>query len=131
MRAKHIYHNRRFVFVLSLFVCLVVAACSSASVSPTQVTRTAGVPKFAAKLQPQLEAKMKEMQTPGAIIFVDDPGQGYHYSDTNYILPGMITRATLAVTGRKGGYRLPRRFLAHNSRDTWTFLACCFILTIW
>lgn len=43
---------------------------------PTQATPTVGGPAFAAKLQPLLLAKMKEQQTPGAIVFVDDPGQG-------------------------------------------------------
>jgi hypothetical protein len=76
MRARHIHLNRRFVFALSLFVCLVVSACASAVAPSTQATPTAGVPAFAAKLQPLLVAKMKEQRTPGAIIFVDDPGQG-------------------------------------------------------
>jgi D-alanyl-D-alanine carboxypeptidase len=34
------------------------------------------VPAFAAKLQPLLQAKMQQLRIPGAIIFVDDPGQG-------------------------------------------------------
>ncbi|MFL5693913.1 MAG: serine hydrolase domain-containing protein [Ktedonobacteraceae bacterium] len=76
MRARHVHLNRCFVFAMSLFVCLVVSACSSAVAPATQATPTVGVPAFAEKLQPLLVAKMKEQRTPGAIIFVDDPGQG-------------------------------------------------------
>ncbi len=35
-----------------------------------------GEPPFAKKLRPLLEAAMKQLSIPGAIIFVDDPGQG-------------------------------------------------------
>jgi D-alanyl-D-alanine carboxypeptidase len=76
MRAKTDHLISRFVFALSLLVCLVVAACSSAGVAPTQATPTVGVPAFAAKLQPLLEAKMQQLRIPGAIIYVDDLGQG-------------------------------------------------------
>jgi D-alanyl-D-alanine carboxypeptidase len=76
MNVKYVHLNSRFVLALSLFVCLVVAACSSASVAPTQTTPTVEVAAFAGKLQPLLLAKMQQLRVPGAIIFVDDPGQG-------------------------------------------------------
>jgi hypothetical protein len=76
MSVKHVHLNSRFVLALSLFVCLVVAACSSAGVAPTQTTPTVEVPAFVGRLQPLLLAKMQQLRIPGAIIFVDDPGQG-------------------------------------------------------
>jgi D-alanyl-D-alanine carboxypeptidase len=76
MRAKNLHFINHCVFALSLFVCLVVSACSSARAPTTQVTPTVGVPAFTARLQPLLEAKMQQLHIPGAIIFVDDPGQG-------------------------------------------------------
>ncbi len=49
MRAKKIHLISRFNCVLSLFVGLVVAACSSADAPATQATPTVGVPAFATK----------------------------------------------------------------------------------
>jgi D-alanyl-D-alanine carboxypeptidase len=51
MNVKYVHLNSRFVLALSLFVCLVVAACSSASVAPTQTTPTVEVAAFAGKLR--------------------------------------------------------------------------------
>jgi D-alanyl-D-alanine carboxypeptidase len=76
MRAKSTHLFRRFVFVLALVVCLVLSTCAPAGVAPTQTTPTVGVPAFVGKLQPLLLAKMQQLRIPGAIIFVDDPGQG-------------------------------------------------------
>ena len=76
MRAKPVHLFRRVVFVLALLVCLVLSACSSAGVAPTQTTPTVGVAAFVGKLKPLLLAKMQQLRVPGAIIFVDDPGQG-------------------------------------------------------
>src|SRR6266480_487306 len=76
MRAKHVHLISHFVFALSLCVCLVVSACSSAGTVLTQATPTVEVPAFAVKLQPLLVAKMQQLRIPGAIIYVDDPGQG-------------------------------------------------------
>jgi D-alanyl-D-alanine carboxypeptidase len=76
MRANQVNVFNRFVFVLSMFVCLVVAACAKAGVSPARPTPTVRVPAFAARLQPLLEARMQQLHIPGALIYVDDPGQG-------------------------------------------------------
>jgi D-alanyl-D-alanine carboxypeptidase len=76
MRANQVHVFNRFVVAFSLFVCLVVAAWAQAGVSPTQATPTVRVPAFAAKLQPLLLAKMQQLHIPGALIYVDDPGQG-------------------------------------------------------
>ena len=76
MRAKHPPLWRHFLFALLLFGCLIVSACSGASAPTQQTTPTVRVPAFASKLKPMLEAKMKELQVPGAIVFVDLPGQG-------------------------------------------------------
>jgi D-alanyl-D-alanine carboxypeptidase len=76
MRANQVQVLNRFVFALSLFACLLVVACAQAGVSPTQPSPSARVPAFAARLQPLLEAKMQQLHIPGALIYVDDPGQG-------------------------------------------------------
>jgi CubicO group peptidase (beta-lactamase class C family) len=76
MRAKHTPLMGHFLFALLLFVCLVASACSEASAPAPQATPTVGVPAFAAKLKPLLEAKMQQLHTPGAIVYVDNPGQG-------------------------------------------------------
>ncbi len=76
LRAKHVHLISHFVFALSLCVCLVVSACSSAGTVLTRATPTVEVPAFAVKLQPLLVAKMQQLRIPGAIIYVDDPGQG-------------------------------------------------------
>jgi hypothetical protein len=77
MRATHVHLFRRFVFTLALVVCLVVSAWSVSS--PAQAAprlSPAKPPPFVAKLKPLLQAKMRQLRIPGAIIFVDDPGQG-------------------------------------------------------
>jgi D-alanyl-D-alanine carboxypeptidase len=76
MSAKHVHLSSRCVLALSLFVCLVVAACSGNAPSTSSSTPSPSEPAFATKLRPLLLAKMREQQTPGAIIFVDDPGKG-------------------------------------------------------
>ncbi len=76
MRAKPVHRFRRVVFALALLVCLLLSACSSAAVAPTQTTPTVGVPAFVGKLEPLLLAKMQQLRIPGALIYVDDPGQG-------------------------------------------------------
>jgi D-alanyl-D-alanine carboxypeptidase len=35
-----------------------------------------GIPAFATKLQPLLQAKMQQLHIPGAMVDVDIPGQG-------------------------------------------------------
>src|SRR5262245_45291814 len=76
MSVNQVQVFNRFVVAFSLFACLVVAACAQAGVSPAQAPPTVRVPAFAARLQPLLEAKMQQLHIPGAIIYVDDPGQG-------------------------------------------------------
>lgn len=78
MRIRNVHLKRRFVCALWLFICLVMAACASSStVAPlTHATPTVASPAFAAKLQPLLGAKMHQLHIPGAIIYVDIPGQG-------------------------------------------------------
>jgi CubicO group peptidase (beta-lactamase class C family) len=77
MSAKHVQLVRRLVFPLALLGCLLLSACAGSS--PAQSAPTRGVsksPAFAAKLQPLLLAKMQQLHIPGALIFVDLPGQG-------------------------------------------------------
>src|SRR5262249_9575248 len=76
MSVQQVQVCNRFVVAFSLFACLVVAACAQARVSPPQATPPVRVPALAAKLQPLLEAKMQQLHIPGALIYVDDPGQG-------------------------------------------------------
>jgi CubicO group peptidase (beta-lactamase class C family) len=76
MRAEHTPLWGHFLFALLLFGCLIVSACSGASAPTHQATPTVGVPAFASKLKPLLEAKMLQLHTPGAIVYVNDPHQG-------------------------------------------------------
>jgi D-alanyl-D-alanine carboxypeptidase len=76
MRAKHVHLFRRFVFALALLVCLVVSTWAVSSPTKAASRLATREPPFAGKLRPLLEAKMKQLRIPGAIIFVDDPGQG-------------------------------------------------------
>jgi D-alanyl-D-alanine carboxypeptidase len=75
MRAKPVHRFRRLVLALALLVCLGLSA--SAVRSPVQAApaRSTCQPAFAAKLKPLLLAKMQQLRIPGAIIYVDDPGQ--------------------------------------------------------
>jgi D-alanyl-D-alanine carboxypeptidase len=70
MSAKHVHLLRRSVFPLALLGCLLLSACSGSS--PVQSAPT----REAAKLQPLLLARMQQLRIPGAIVYVDDPGQG-------------------------------------------------------
>ena len=76
MSAKQVHLSSRFAIALSLFVCLVVAACSGNAPSSPSSTPAPSEPAFATRLRPLLLAKMRDLRTPGAIIFVDAPGQG-------------------------------------------------------
>ncbi len=80
--------GRRFtyaVFVgIALMVCLVASACSGSTSSTSEDTTTSGtttaedttLPAFARDLQPQIEELMSELRVPGALIYVDVPGEG-------------------------------------------------------
>src|SRR5438067_4741698 len=77
MSAKHVHLLGRLVFPLALLGCLLLSACAGSS--PVQAGPTRGAskpPAFVAKLQPLLLAKMQQLRIPGAMIYVDDPGQG-------------------------------------------------------
>jgi D-alanyl-D-alanine carboxypeptidase len=65
------------VFPLALVVWLVVSACALSSPALAATTRSpAKSPPFVAKLQPLLQAQMQQLRIPGAMVYVDDPGQG-------------------------------------------------------
>ena len=78
MKAIIVHPSSRFVVALLPLVCLVAAACTSSSGKTPQATPipTASTPTFAAKLQPLLQSKMQQYRIPGAIAYVDIPGQG-------------------------------------------------------
>jgi hypothetical protein len=67
----------RLLAMSLLVVCLVVRAWPvSLPVEAAVRPSTGNRPGFVAKLKPLLQAKMKQSQIPGAMIFVDLPGQG-------------------------------------------------------
>jgi D-alanyl-D-alanine carboxypeptidase len=77
MSAKQVQLFRRLVFPLALVVWLVVSAYAVSSPALAAPTREpAKSPPFVAKLQPLLQAKMQQWRIPGAMVYVDDPGQG-------------------------------------------------------
>jgi D-alanyl-D-alanine carboxypeptidase len=112
MSAKPVHLFRRLVFVLALVVCLVLSTWSVSSPVQAAPTRSpAASPPFVAKLKPLLQAKMQQLRIPGAIVFVDDPGQGAwttalgignlatreHMQVNNYMRIGSISK-TLTAT---------------------------------
>src|SRR5690242_15423888 len=77
MSAKHVQLLSRLVFPLALLGCLLLSACSASSPAQSAPTRGASKsPPFAAKLQPLLQAQMQQLRIPGAIVYVNVPGQG-------------------------------------------------------
>lgn len=60
---------RALIIGFAVCMCLAVSACS------TPPPKNAA-PAYVAKLQPQLIAEMRALQTPGAIVFVQDPYRG-------------------------------------------------------
>jgi D-alanyl-D-alanine carboxypeptidase len=70
--------------VVALVVCLVASACSGSSTSTPEDTTTAGtttaedatLPAFARTLQPQIEEMVSKLRVPGALVYVDVPGEG-------------------------------------------------------
>jgi D-alanyl-D-alanine carboxypeptidase len=75
MSAKPVHLFRRVVLALALVGCLLLSV--SAVSSPVQAvpTHSIGQPACVAKLKPLLQAKMQQLRIPGAIIYVDEPGQ--------------------------------------------------------
>ena len=69
---------------VGLIVCLAASACSGSSTSTSEDTTTAGatvaedttLPAFARTLQPQIEDMVSQLRVPGALVYVDVPGEG-------------------------------------------------------
>jgi D-alanyl-D-alanine carboxypeptidase len=67
------FFNSHVLVGLMLIICLAISACGS----PTGAQAAAPTPTMSAlgqRLQPQIEAQMKAMQVPGAVIFVQGAG---------------------------------------------------------
>ena len=71
---KNRAHLKVCVCALLLLISLVASAVSTPA--RARSLPATGVPPFVAKLRPLLEAKMKLLHVPGAIFYVDLPGQG-------------------------------------------------------
>ena len=96
MSAKHVQLLSRLVFPLALLGCLLLSACSGSSPVQAAPTREpAKSPVFVAKLQPLLLAKMQRLRIPGALVYVDDPGQGSWA--TGLGMGNLATRAPMQV----------------------------------
>src|SRR5947209_2394709 len=77
MSAKRVHLLGRLVFPLALLGCLLLSACAGSSPALSAPARSAAKsPPFVAKLKPLLLARMQQLRIPGAIVYVDDPGQG-------------------------------------------------------
>lgn len=76
MRAKPVHRLHRVVFAFALLVSLLLSAAAVGSPVQAAPVRSTCQPAFAAKLKPLLLAKMQQLRIPGAIIYVNDPGQG-------------------------------------------------------
>ena len=77
MKAKHSHSLIRLVgplvLIFSLAVSLWVVSSPADAVSSASTSKP---PSFVARLRPLLLAKMQELSVPGAIVYVNDPGQG-------------------------------------------------------
>jgi D-alanyl-D-alanine carboxypeptidase len=76
MSANRTMKTLRITSCLLALLLLMVLACSVSLPAEAASMPSTGEPTFAKKLRPLLEAAMKQLSIPGAIIFVDDPGQG-------------------------------------------------------
>jgi D-alanyl-D-alanine carboxypeptidase len=76
MSIKPVYLFRRFVFVLALAVCLMLSTGAGKLTAQAGSTLSTQEPPFAGELRPLLLAHMQELSVPGAIVYVNDPGQG-------------------------------------------------------
>ena len=77
MKAQQSHALIRLVSPLMLLGIL--AASLWVTSLPAQAVSTASTskpPSYVARLRPLLVAKMQQLRIPGAIIYVDDPGQG-------------------------------------------------------
>ena len=76
MSANRTVKRLRIPSCLLALLLLMVLACSVSLPAEAASMPSTGEPTFAKKLRPLLEAAMKQLSIPGAIIFVDDPGHG-------------------------------------------------------
>jgi D-alanyl-D-alanine carboxypeptidase len=75
MSAKQVHLFRRLVFVLALLVCLLVSALADSPNVLAAPAHATGQPACVSKLKPLLLDKMQQLRIPGAIVYVNDPGQ--------------------------------------------------------
>ena len=80
----------KVIFVgAALMVCFAATACSGSESTTSEETTTtqatsdevttaedANLPAYASTLQPQIEEQMTNLRVPGALVYVDVPGQG-------------------------------------------------------
>ena len=80
----------KVIFVgAALMVCFAVTACSGSESTTSEETTTtqatsdeattaedANLPAYASTLQPQIEEQMTNLRIPGALVYVDVPGEG-------------------------------------------------------
>lgn len=60
-------------------VCFAAAACSGSTSSTSEDTTTAedaNIPAYARALQPKIEEQVNQLRIPGALVYVDVPGEG-------------------------------------------------------
>lgn len=67
-------HTSSVLMSMLSLILLTSTACMSSALATKPALQQS--PPFAAKLQPLLTAKLKMLRTPGAIIYIDYPGQG-------------------------------------------------------
>src|SRR5260370_20415113 len=75
MSAKQVHLFRRLVFMFALLVCLLGSTTTVISSVLAAPTHSTGQPACVTKLKPLLLAQMQQLRIPGAIIYVNDPGQ--------------------------------------------------------
>ena len=80
----------KVIFVgVALIVCFAASACSGSESTTSEETTTtqatsdeattaedANLPAYASTLQPQIEEQMTNLRIPGALVYVDVPGEG-------------------------------------------------------
>ena len=80
----------KVIFVgAALMVCIAASACSGSESTTSEETTTSqttsseattaedtNVPAYASTLQPQIEEQMSNLRIPGALVYVDVPGEG-------------------------------------------------------
>jgi D-alanyl-D-alanine carboxypeptidase len=77
MKAQQSHFLIRFVYPLVLLFILAASLwVVSLPVGAVSTASTSKPPSFVARLRPQLLANMQQLHIPGAIVYVDDPGQG-------------------------------------------------------